>query len=521
MPVNFPSPGASKLDREDSMPKLPGKLLTFCAAALLIMSATSAVAAQTEETKAAETKAEQAKGETPKKLSREVKAAQGMHVQITQAMGVHDDLELQEYVQRVGEKVARVSERPELDWKFTIVDTDDVNAFATQGGYVYISRGILPYMQNEAQLAAVLGHEIGHITAKHLQAQKKKSTLAGLASAATAIFTGIPALADLTNVAGAAIISGYGREAELEADHLGAEYIAKAGYDPNAMIGVLSSLKDQETFERESARLEKREPHIYHGTFASHPDNDTRLQQAVAAAASVESKATGDISNPEGFLKAISGLPIGSSRRQGMVRDNRFYHADYQLTMAFPKGWQIVNEPEQILAIGPNREHFMEIKAQAPPSDVTDPREFALRGLANRRLDRPESLEINGLHAWTAIVRGDPSPYGQSTNVRYIIIYYNNLMWIFKGASRSGTVAPSGDPLFLSAAQTFRRMRTNEFQLAEPYRLHVVRAVEGDTIEELAKNSAIKKYPVQQLRLFNGLYPEGEPTAGNWIKVVE
>ena len=102
-----------------------------------------------------------------------------MHVQITQAMGVHDDLELQEYVQRVGEKVARVSERPDLDWKFTIVDTDDVNAFATQGGYVYISRGILPYMQNEAQLAAVLGHEIGHITAKHLQAQKKKSALAG------------------------------------------------------------------------------------------------------------------------------------------------------------------------------------------------------------------------------------------------------------------------------------------------------------------------------------------------------
>jgi len=204
-----------------------------------------------------------------------------------------------------------------------------------------------------------------------------------------------------------------------------------------------------------------------------------------------------------------------------MVRDNRFYHADYQLTMAFPKGWQIVNEPEQILAIAPNREHFMELKAQAPPADVTDPREFALRGLANRRLERPESLEINGLHAWTAVVHGDASPYGQSTNVRYIVIYYNNLMWIFKGASRSGAVVPSGDPLFLSAAQTFRRMRANEFELAEPYRLHIVRAVEGDTIEELAKNSAIKKYPVQQLRLYNDLYPEGEPAPGSWIKVVE
>ncbi|MSQ92855.1 MAG: peptidase M48 Ste24p, partial [Gammaproteobacteria bacterium] len=419
------------------------------------------------------------------------------------------------------EKVASVSERPELDWKFTIVDTDDVNAFATLGGYVYISRGILPYMQNEAQLAAVLGHEIGHITARHLQAQQKKSTMAGLASAATAIFTGIPQLADLTNMAGAAIISGYGREAELESDHLGAEYIAKAGYSPDAMIGVLSTLKDQDLFERERARLENREPHLYHGVFASHPDNDTRLQQAVATAATAGSKATGDISNAEGFLKEISGLPIGSSRRQGMVREHRFYHADYQLTMAFPKDWQIVNEPEQILAIGPNKEHFMELRAQAPPADLTDPREFALRGLANRRLDHAESLDINGLHAWTAVVRGDPSPFGQSTNVRYIIIYYSNLMWVFKGASRSGTVAPSGDPFFLSAANTFRRMRANEFKFAEPYRLHIVRAAEGDTIEELAKNSAIQKYPVQQLRLFNDLYPKGEPTPGTWIKVVE
>jgi len=193
MPVNFPSHGASKLDREMSMPKLPGKLLTFCAAALLAAGATSAIAAEKEKTK---------------KPSREVKTAQGLHVQITQQMGVHDDLELQEYVQRLGEKLAKTSERPELEWKFTIVDTDDVNAFATMGGYVYISRGILPYMQNEAELAAVLGHEIGHIAARHLQDRQKKSTIAGLASAATAIFTGMPALADLTNMAGAAIVSG-------------------------------------------------------------------------------------------------------------------------------------------------------------------------------------------------------------------------------------------------------------------------------------------------------------------------
>lgn len=458
--------------------------------------------------------------EKPQKDSKDVQTGKKMHVMFTRQMGVHNELELQEYVQRVGEKLAAVSEMPHLDWHFTIIDTDDVNAFATMGGYVYISRGILPYFQDEADLAAVLGHEIGHITAEHLKKQNRKGMISGLASAATAIFTGMPALADLTNMAGQAIISGYGREAELEADRLGASYLAKAGYDPEAMISVISTLKDQDTFERERARLENRDPRLYHGVFASHPDNDTRLKEAVAAAGRKPDTATADTSNRLGYLQAINGLPVGSSARQGMVRDNRFYHADMQFTLAFPRGWQVVNQPNQILAIAPRKEHYIEIRTQAPPADLTDPRDFALRGLANKRLVRPESLEINGLKAWTAIVRGDPSPFGQSGNVRYVIIYYGNLMWVFKGASRSGVETPAGDPFFLSTANTFRRMRANEFALAEPYRLRVVRAGEGTTMEALAAEASIEKYPLQQLRLFNKLYPDGEPEPGDLVKTV-
>jgi predicted Zn-dependent protease len=459
--------------------------------------------------------------ENPQKDSKDVRTGKQMHVMFTRQMGVHNDLELQEYVQRVGEKLAAVSEMPDLDWHFTIIDTDDVNAFATMGGYVYISRGILPYFQDESDLAAVLGHEIGHITSEHLKKQQRKGMISGLASAATAIFTGMPALADLTNMAGQAIISGYGREAELEADRLGATYLAKAGYDPEAMINVISTLKDQDTFERERARLEDREPRLYHGVFASHPDNDTRLKEAIALAGRRPDSATGDTSNRIGYLQAINGLPVGSSARQGMVRENRFYHADMHFTLAFPKGWQVVNQPNQILAIAPRKEHYLEIRTQAPPADLTDPRDFALRGLANKRLARAETLDINGLKAWTGVVRGDPSPFGQSTNVRYIIIYYGNLMWVFKGASRSGTEVPAGDPFFLSTANTFRRMRANEFALSEPHRLRILRAGEGTTMEALAADSPIKQYPLQQLRLFNKLYPEGEPEPGDLVKTVK
>ena len=459
--------------------------------------------------------------EKPQKESKDVRTGKQMHVMFTQKMGVHQDLELQDYVQRVGEKLAAVSERPDLEWHFTIVDTDDVNAFATMGGYVYISRGILPYFQNEADLAAVLGHEIGHITAEHLKKQQNKGLLSGLASAATAIFTGMPALADLTSMAGQAIISGYGRDAELEADRLGASYLAKAGYDPEALIDVISTLKDQDTFERERARLEGREPRLYHGVFASHPDNDTRLKQAIAGAGKNAASAIGNTSNAEGYLQAIQGLPVGSSARQGMVRENRFYHSDFQFTLAFPQGWQIMNQPDQILAIAPRKEHYLEIRTQAPPADLTNPRDFALRGLANKRLARTETLDINGLKAWTGIVRGDPSPFGQASNVRYVVIYYGNLMWVFKGASRSGMDAPSGDPFFLSTANTFRRMRGNEFALAEPYRLRILQASDGTTMEQLAADVPIKKYALQQLRLFNKLYPDGEPKPGDYVKTVK
>jgi predicted Zn-dependent protease len=450
----------------------------------------------------------------------EKRLGQQMHVQITQTMGVYEDARLQAYVQEIGDKLARQSHRPNLDWKFTIVDTDDVNAFATPGGFVYLSRGLLPFLASEAEFAAVIGHEIGHITARHSVQRQGQSTVAGVLGAAAAIFTGQPALGDLAGIAGQAVISGYGREQELEADRLGAEYLARTGYDPEAMIRVVRVLKEQELFERDRARAEGRDARIYHGVFSTHPDNDTRLREVVTAASKVEGRAAGQVENTETYLQRIDGLAFGSSRRQGMVRDNRFYHADFQFTIAFPQGWNIQNDPRQLLATSRDRNHVMLVTAQAPPAGVTSARDFTLRGLASKRLDQSESLTINGLDAFTTIVRGDNSPFGNASNVRYVVIYHNNLMWIVRGASRAGAPAPEGDVLFTSAAKTFRQLRTEEFKLAEPNRLRIVRAPEGATVASLAARSPLASYSVEQHRLINGLYPQGEPTAGALVKVV-
>jgi predicted Zn-dependent protease len=450
----------------------------------------------------------------------EVEQGQKMHAEIVQSMGVYNNPELQEYVNSVGKKLAEHSSRPTLPFTFTVLDMEEVNAFATQGGFVYISRGILPYLSSEAELAAVLGHEIGHIAAKHMARQQTQNTMANLGGLATMILTGQPALGQLAMVAGDVAIKGYGRDMELEADRLGAEFLARTGYDPEAMIRVIGTLKDQERFEVVSARQEGRQPHVYHGLFATHPDNDTRLRQAVQASHTVSGHATGKTENEVDFLKRLDGVAWGTSAEQGVVRGSRMYHAGMGFTVAFPTGWNIENGHERILAVSKAKDSVMLVQTAPIPPKLPEPRAFVVQGLmGGQALRDGQDLEINGLPAYTAVARNAQTPFGVKP-ARLVVVKYANLYFVFLGASRSAGLVPDGDRLFLSAAETFRRLRADELERAEPDRVRVIEAPDGATMASLAADSPLKRYPVEQLRLFNRLYPSGEPTPGQLIKVV-
>ncbi len=216
--------------------------------------------------------------------SEEISLGAKYNEQILREMSVYPDPELAAYVDQVGQRIAKVSHRPQLNYHFTVIDTPTVNAFALPGGYIYITRGILAYLNSEAELAAVLGHEIGHVTARHSVRQQSAATATGIAGTVLGAATGVPGSQDLFSVFGKAMLSGYGREQELESDRLGAQYLARSGYDPQAMLEVIGVLKNQEQFEQQRAREEKREARAYHGVFATHPDNDKRLQEVIAEA---------------------------------------------------------------------------------------------------------------------------------------------------------------------------------------------------------------------------------------------
>ena len=449
----------------------------------------------------------------------EIELGRREHQNVMRQFGRYDDEALQQYVNEIGQRVAKASHRPNLQYTFTVLDDDAVNAFALPGGFIYINRGIMKYLNSEAELAAVLGHEVGHVTARHSVRQQTGATAAGVGAMVVGILTGSPDLAQAANMAGSALVVGYGRDMELEADRLGAEYLNRVGYEPEEMIDVVRLLKNQEMFEVQMARQENRDPNVYHGVFSTHPDADTRLQEVVKAARNTPN-AEDRPDNRDGYLTRIAGLPVGHSRAQGVVRGSRFYHGDLGVTLAFPSGWVVNNQPRSVLAHTPAKDAMISVSAAAPPAGVA-PREFLSRLLQGATTTSSAPLEVNGLQGYTAAVRSTGLPWGNQGPARVAVVYHNNLAFIFQGAPRQAAGFASFEPLFNSSVKTFRRLRDNEFTQAEPNRIRIVEARPGTSIDALARKSPIEKYPAEQLRLLNDLYPDKQPVAGQKIKIVE
>ncbi|WP_445940644.1 M48 family metalloprotease [Pseudomonas sp.] len=422
------------------------------------------------------------------------------------------DEKLQAYVQQVGERVAKHSHRNQLAYQFTLVDSPEINAFALPGGYIYIHRGLLAYLSSEAELAAVLGHEVGHVTARHSVQQQSQSTAWGLLGQAVAIGTGVGAAADVTGVLGSAFVRGYGRDMELEADGLGAQYLARSGYDPQAMIEVVKVLKNQEDFARDqaTARGEAQPAGGYHGLFDTHPDNDRRLQQVLGPAHAL---ATGQQEvNREGFLKRMEGLPFGDSAETGVRRGQRFYHGDLNFTLAFPQGWSLLNRPDALIGHTADQQAFIAMTLEDNPQKLT-PAELLRQRVGGQRLAAGVELQQAGLKGYSAVIPGNAAK-------RVAVIQHGSRTYLFVAAVRGRASLESQDEQFLSVIKSFRPMTRAEHQEAQPLRLHMVKAKAGQTIEALAKGSKLPGDALKTLRLLNNLYPSGQPRAGDWLKVV-
>ncbi len=449
----------------------------------------------------------------------EVRIGRDAAPEVIKQFGYYEDQTLQDYVQRVGEQLAANSHRADLVYRFTVLDSADVNAFALPGGYIYVTRGLLAYLNSEAELAAVLGHEIGHVTARHSVRQQSAAQAAELGYTLGSIL--LPELRDQAaqqafGVVGGALLSGYGREHELEADRLGAEYLARGGYDPQAMIKVIGVLKDQETFERRLAQEEGREARVYHGLFATHPDNDTRLQQVVASADQFKSADTIRVRSDD-YLHALDGLTFGDSEREGVRRGSAFYHADLGFALNFPEGWRVENRPTQVAALAPGNAAALHLFAEDINQRIA-PEQFLRTRLKLSKLEHGESFTHQDMPGYTAIA-STRSPFGVRP-VRFTVLYFNNKAYIFAGAAKDERNPYAYDADFIEAARSFRALTEQEQPLAKALKLRVSRAKPGVSFARLARESGLPHHAEEQLRLLNQLYPDGEPQPGSLIKTV-
>ena len=440
----------------------------------------------------------------------EIQMGREYNAQILRQYQIYEDEKIQNYVQSIGESLAKKSHRPNLIYRFTVLDSPEINAFALPGGYIYINRGLMAYMSSEEELAAVLGHEIGHVTARHSVRQYSQAQLMGVLSAAIEINSGRTA-GDLANLASGALLSGYGREMELEADDLGAQYIYQDGYSPQGMYDVLAVLKDQEIYSKKVAKQSGIEPRNYHGVFASHPSNDKRLQEILDNVSQNFVKGTNK--SKSNYLAMIEGMVFGDSQQAGVTRGNEFFHGPLNLYLSSPENWEIINNANSLVFKAPFGEATLQVTLE-DLNFVESPEEYLKRFVRNTTDE--EVLMIDGLSGFTA------KTYRSGRTTRMAVIFKDDKAYQFIAYLKDrDSDFSSYDLQFMNIIKSIRSLTQRELKYSQPLRIKTYKVRQGETYESIASTSSITLNPEDQLRLLNGDYPDKELTVGRVIKIVD
>ncbi|NQU56512.1 MAG: M48 family metalloprotease [Rhodospirillales bacterium] len=435
---------------------------------------------------------------------------------IEQFGGVYDAPELGFYVARIGAKLAVYSELPDMEYTFTILNDEKVNAFAVPGGYVYITRGLLAIAMDEAEMAGVLAHEIGHLTARHT-AQRYSATMA------TNI--GLQVLGVLGSVAGAptgtgqlvsygaqAALQSYSREQELESDQLGVRYLSRAGYDPDAMTGFFHKLQAHSKLEA-AMRGEKNRSESFN-IMSTHPLTSERITEAerLATETSIKGRERGEAT----YAKEIDGLIFGDDPEQGIRRGRVFEHPGLGIRFEVPPGFSMINSPTSVIA--KDTDGAAVIFDMAPAKKVRQlggiSKYLAAINIKGVKFKKIESLEINAMDAVTGIAR-----VGEE-DVRLLVIKESKEQ-IFQLLFRSKLKRTEELALdFRRTTYSFKRLSAEEIAAIQPLRIRFETVQKGESAGEIAARMPMEKFNLQWFELLNNINPEEPLVPGSLVRVI-
>lgn len=434
--------------------------------------------------------------------------------EIRREMGVYDDPALQNYVTEIGQELARASHRPNLPWTFTIVDSPAINAFALPGGYIYVTRGILAYLDDESELAGVLGHEIGHVTARHAAQAYTRQAQAGIGLTILSIFVpGVQPFTELGSAGLGVLFLKNDRAAELEADRLGVEYGSAAGWDPAGVPRFLSTL----------ARVDALSEDGVPNWLSTHPNPGARVGQATPVAGKFASP-TATRKNRDEYLDRIAGLIHGDNPKDGIVRGNEFLHPLLRLGLMFPEGWEVINSPEAVMAREPGTEHYMVLQevdqarlSRQGAAAVGDIAVAAMRAAGYSAVDgRLE--QINGQPAYIGRYRGTAKGTGK-VMMRAAHVAVGRQMYVVAGFAPEAEFALVDRDLTPSI-QSFRTLTAAEASRVQPNRVdfYVVKA--GDSWQSIAVRQGRNIVNAAALAIMNDHEVSAQPRPGDRIKIV-
>ena len=443
--------------------------------------------------------------------AQEISAGQEADAQVKKEMGVYNDPNLQAYVSGIGMRLAMVSERPALPWHYTVVDSPVVNAFALPGGYIYITRGILPFLNDEAQLAGVLGHETGHVTARHAAQQYTRSVGGTVGLVALGIFVpGARPLGQLAEQGLGVLFLKFSREFELQADQLGARYAARGNWDPAGVPDMLATLGRLD----EASGQTKGIPNW----LETHPEPLARIKEIQPQVQQLSAGRTDFVRNQDAMLRAVDGLIYGDNPDQGIVRGTAFIHPPLRFRIDFPSAWDIQNSPEEVVAKAPGADVYMLLEQVEKPqgNGIENIARGAMQN-AGFRIQSGSRQQINGLDAYVGVYQGQLQDLGNVT-MRVAHIQHQGNIYMVAGLC-APTLFEQSDNAFLASIRTFRPLTAAEAEAVHPNRvdLYVVRP--GDSWQSIAERSGGVIKPAT-LAVMNGAEPSSQPTVGKRIKIV-
>ena len=428
------------------------------------------------------------------------------HIGLLQESPPYDDEKLQAYVTRVGEKILAKSEHAHLPYQFILRDTESVNAFVTGTPFVYVERGLLSVLNSEAELAAVMAHELGHNIARHsskLQARNRRNTfLATLAS----IAVGSNSVGNAIQTQGNVNLSEYRRENELEADSFAAGYLFAAQYETSQMVNALAQLRDYNIFAASTAN--RGLPH--HGLLTTHPRSDIRLREAIEGAG-VFPPGEAFIGRQE-YREAIDGMVYGPNyARRAPQGYRRYSNETLGITFLHPKTWTRTIKGSKIILKDANKTAQFKISIEK----TVDKKQSSQDALKAKYPDlvNPEKIQPAS--------QRDLGTLGAIPGQRVALAKVARNTFHFQGIAKNNKITPEQDAEFVGMIRSFRRMTAKDKTAEHVTKISYERLKPGDTFASLAKelDSSIDNAE-NQLRVINGYYPKGEAEPGTWIKML-